>query len=167
MSDLVQRLKTALADRYAIDQEVGSGGMATVYLAEDLKHHRKVAVKVLRPDLAATLGPERFLREIEIAAQLQHPHILTLIDSGEADGFLYYVMPYVEGESLREQLTESGELPIMDAVRIIREVVDALAHAPGVVHRDIKPEYCVRPSDVRGVSGVQRGDGVVLCEPLC
>ncbi len=142
MSDLVQRLKSALADRYAIDKEVGSGGMATVYLAEDLKHHRKVAVKVLRPDLAATLGPERFLREIEIAAQLQHPHILTLIDSGEADGFLYYVMPYVEGESLREQLTESGELPIMDAVRIIREVVDALAHAHahGVVHRDIKPD---------------------------
>ena len=142
VTDAFDRLKTALSDRYAIERELGSGGMATVYLAEDLKHHRKVAVKVLRPDLAAALGPERFLREIEIAAQLQHPHILPLHDSGEADGFLYYVMPYVRGESLRERLAQHGELPIVDAVKIMREVVDALAHAheQGVVHRDIKPD---------------------------
>ncbi len=141
MTDLT-RLTPALADRYRIEHELGSGGMATVYLAEDLKHHRKVAVKVLRSDLAAALGPERFLREIEIAAQLQHPHILMLIDSGEADGFLYYVMPYVEGESLRAKLAREGELPIADAVRILRDVVDALAsaHEHGVVHRDIKPD---------------------------
>ena len=136
------RLKTALADRYTIEREVGSGGMATVYLAEDLKHHRKVAVKVLRPDLAATLGPERFLREIEVAAQLMHPHILPLYDSGEADGFLFYVMPFVAGESLRERLAREGELPIGEAVRILRDVVDALAsaHRHRVVHRDIKPD---------------------------
>jgi serine/threonine-protein kinase len=142
MTDLLDRLKAALADRYTIEREIGSGGMATVYLAEDLKHHRKVAIKVLRPDLAATLGPERFLREIEVAAQLQHPHILPLHDSGEADGFLFYVMPFVEGQSLRDKLAKEGELPIGDAVRILRDVVDALteAHANGVVHRDIKPE---------------------------
>ena len=101
MPDLLDRLKTALANRYAIQEELGSGGMATVYLAEDLKHHRKVAVKVLRPELTAILGAERFLKEIEVTANLQHPHILPLHDSGEAGGFLYYVMPYVEGESLR------------------------------------------------------------------
>ena len=142
MPDELDRLKTALADRYGIEREVGSGGMATVYLAEDLKHHRKVAVKVLRSDLAAALGAERFLREIEIAAQLQHPHILTLIDSGEADGFLYYIMPFVEGESLRAKLARERELPIPEAARILRDVVDALAHAHahGVVHRDIKPD---------------------------
>ena len=108
MPDLFDRLKAALADRYAIEREIGAGGMATVYLAEDLKHKRKVAVKVLRPELAATLGPERFVREIEIAARLTHPHILPLHDSGEADGFLFYVMPYIEGESLRERLQASG-----------------------------------------------------------
>jgi len=142
MPDLAERLRTALADRYAIEREIGSGGMATVYLAEDLKHHRNVAIKVLRPDLAATLGPERFLREIEVAAQLQHPHILPLHDSGEADGFLFYVMPYVEGQSLRDKLAKEGELPVGEAVRILRDVVDALteAHGHGVVHRDIKPE---------------------------
>ncbi len=101
--------------------------MATVYLAQDVKHHRKVAVKVLRPELAATLGPDRFFREIEVAAQLQHPHILSLFDSGEAGGFLYYVMPYVEGESLRDRLAHHGELPIHDAVKILTEVADALA----------------------------------------
>jgi tetratricopeptide (TPR) repeat protein/TolB-like protein len=142
MADQLERLKAALSDRYRIERELGSGGMAMVYLAEDLKHHRKVAVKVLRPDLAAALGPERFLQEIEIAARLQHPHILPLHDSGEADGFLFYVMPFVEGLSLRDKLAKEGELPIGDAVRIMRDVVDALteAHAHGVVHRDIKPE---------------------------
>jgi len=142
LTDVLDRLKKALADRYDIEREIGSGGMATVYLAEDLKHSRKVAIKVLRPDLAATLGPERFLREIEVAAKLQHPHILPLHDSGEADGFLFYVMPYIEGQSLREKLAKEGELPIGEAVRILRDVVDALsaAHASGVVHRDIKPE---------------------------
>jgi eukaryotic-like serine/threonine-protein kinase len=136
------RLSAALADRYRIERELGQGGMATVYLAEDLRHHRKVAVKVLRPELAATLGPERFFREIEVAAQLQHPHILPLHDSGEAGGFLYYVMPFVEGESLRDRLTRQGELPVHEAVRLLAEVADALAcaHRQGVVHRDIKPE---------------------------
>ena len=133
---------TALAERYKLIRELGSGGMATVYLAEDLKHHRRVAVKVLRPDLAATLGAERFTREIETAAQFQHPNILPLLDSGQAGGFLYYVMPYVEGESLRDRLAHSGELSIHDAVKVLIEVADALAyaHAHGVVHRDIKPD---------------------------
>ncbi len=138
----LQLLKEALADRYAVESVLGFGGMARVYLAEDLKHRRKVAVKVLRSELAAALGAERFLREIEIAARLQHPHILMLIDSGEADGFLYYVMPYVEGESLRERLARDAELPVPEAVRILRDVADALAHAHAhdVVHRDIKPD---------------------------
>ena len=142
MSDTVSRLNTALEGRYVIERELGAGGMATVYLADDVRHHRKVAVKVLRPDLAATLGPERFLREIEIAAGLTHPHILPLHDSGEAEGFLFYVLPYVEGESLRDRLVREGELPITEAVRILRDVVDALAYAHdhGVVHRDIKPD---------------------------
>ncbi len=140
--DLLDRLQTALSDRYAIEEEIGAGGMATVYLAEDLKLHRKVAVKVLRPELAAALGPERFLREIEIAAKLHHPHILALHDSGEADGFLYYVMPYVEGESLRDRLHREKQLPVEDALQIAREVADALgsAHRHDVIHRDIKPE---------------------------
>ncbi len=136
------RLAAALADRYAIQNEVGAGGMATVYLAHDVKHDRAVAVKVLRPDLAAVVGAERFLREVKLTARLEHPHILTLIDSGEADGFLYYVMPYIEGESLRERLTREGELPVDEAVRILREMADALyyAHGQGIVHRDIKPD---------------------------
>ncbi len=142
MTDTFERLKTALADRYAIQEELGAGGMATVYLAEDIKHHRQVAVKVLRPDLAAALGPERFLREIEIAANLTHPHILPLHDSGEAAGFLYYVMPYIEGESLRDRLVREKQLPVDDAIEITRQVARALAyaHARNVVHRDIKPE---------------------------
>ncbi len=142
MNHILDRLKAALSDRYAIQEEVGAGGMATVYLARDLKHDRQVAVKVLRPELAAALGAERFHREIKIAAQLQHPHILPLLDSGEVDGFLYYVMPYVKGVSLREKLTQQGEFPVAEAVKVLRDVVDALAHAheQGVVHRDIKPD---------------------------
>ena len=142
MADVFDRLKAALSDRYTIERELGSGGMATVYLAEDLKHHRKVAVKVLRPDLAAALGTDRFHREIEIAAQLTHPHILALHDSGEADGFLYYVMPHVEGESLRERLNRETQLPIDDALHISAQVAAALdcAHRHDVIHRDIKPE---------------------------
>jgi len=142
VTDQLARLKDALADRYTIERELGQGGMATVYLARDLKHDRDVALKVLRPELAATLGPERFLREIKIAAQLQHPNILPVHDSGEAAGFLYYVMPFVEGHSLRERLAKEGELPVPEAARILRDVADALsaAHAKGVVHRDIKPE---------------------------
>jgi serine/threonine-protein kinase len=141
-SNLPERLAAVLADRYRIARELGQGGMATVYLAQDLKHQRPVAIKVLRPELAASLGADRFLREVQIAARLQHPHVLTLIDSGEADGFLYYVMPYVEGETLRTRLAREGEFPMADAVRILREVADALvyAHGQGVVHRDIKPE---------------------------
>ena len=137
-----ERLRAALASRYRIVREVGRGGMATVYLAEDLKHDRRVAVKVLRPELAAALGPERFLREIQIAAVLAHPHILPLHDSGEADGFVFYVMPYVEGETLRDRLVRQRQLPIGEAVRIVQEVADGLAYAHrlGVVHRDIKPE---------------------------
>ena len=142
MSDTITRLNAALADRYEIERELGEGGMATVYLARDLRHERKVALKVLRPELAATMGPERFLQEVRVTANLQHPHILPLFDSGEAGGFLYYVMPYLEGESLRERVGREGELPVAEAVKILCEVVDALAtaHRMGVVHRDIKPD---------------------------
>ncbi|MEJ2218532.1 MAG: serine/threonine-protein kinase, partial [Gemmatimonadota bacterium] len=138
----LEHLNAALAGRYAMERELGSGGMATVYLAEDLKHHRKVAVKVLRPHLAAALGPERFLREIRIAAHLSHPHILGLHDSGEAAGVLFYVMPYVQGESLRQALDREHQLPVQDVLRITRQVAAALqyAHGQGVIHRDIKPE---------------------------
>jgi DNA-binding SARP family transcriptional activator len=137
-----ERLEAALAGRYTVQRELGAGGMATVYLAEDLKHHRLVAIKVLRPELAAAIGPELFLREIEITARLDHPHILPLLDSGEANGFLYYVMPYVKGESLRDRLQREKQLPIEDALQIAREVADALdfAHRQDVLHRDIKPE---------------------------
>ena len=142
MPDFLDRLKSSLADRYAIEQEIGAGGMAIVYRAEDLKHGRKVAVKVLRPELAAAVGPERFLREITLTARLDHPHILPVLDSGDADGLLYYVMPLVEGESLRDRLAREKQLPVDDALQIAREVADALsyAHSLGVVHRDIKPE---------------------------
>jgi TolB-like protein len=136
------RLKEGLADRYRIERELGRGGMATVYLAHDLKHDRLVALKVLHPELAATLGPERFQREIRTTGRLQHPHILPLLDSGEAAGRLWYVMPYVDGESLRDRLRRERQLPLEDALQITREVADALgyAHGQGVVHRDIKPE---------------------------
>jgi eukaryotic-like serine/threonine-protein kinase len=136
------QLRAALADRYRIARELGHGGMAAVWLAEDLKHHRPVALKVLRPDLAAVLGPNRFLREIEVTARLNHPHILPLLDSGEAAGFVYYAMPYVEGESLRDRLSREKQLPLDDALQIAREVADGLsyAHSHGVIHRDIKPE---------------------------
>jgi eukaryotic-like serine/threonine-protein kinase len=142
LNPVPERLAAALADRYRIDREIGAGGMATVYLAEDLRHQRMVAVKVLRPELAAVIGAERFLAEIRTTANLQHPHILALFDSGEADGFLFYVMPYVQGESLRDRLTREKQLPVHDALRIAGEVGSALdyAHRHGVIHRDIKPE---------------------------
>jgi serine/threonine-protein kinase len=153
MTDVFDRLKSALADRYAIERELGSGGMATVYLAEDLKHERQVALKVMRPELSAILGGERFLREIRIAAKLNHPHILALYDSGEADGFLYYVMPHVEGESLRSKLTREKQLPLDEAITITQQVAAALdyAHQEGVIHRDIKPENIL----------IQRGEALV------
>ncbi len=139
---MLDRLRSALADRYAIEREIGSGGMATVYLAHDIKHDRKVALKVMRPELSAILGGERFLREIRIAAKLNHPHILALHDSGETDGFLYYVMPHVEGESLRAKIDREKQLSIDEAVSLTRQVASALhyAHQQGVIHRDIKPE---------------------------
>ena len=142
MDELLTRLRAALADRYTIERELGRGGMATVYLAQDPRHHRPVAIKVLRPELSAALGPERFLHEIETAARLQHPHILPLHDSGEAQGFLYYAMPYVEGHSLRERLQLERQLSLEEALRITGEIASALsyAHSHDVVHRDIKPE---------------------------
>jgi serine/threonine protein kinase len=140
MSDL-GRLAEALSDRYRVERELGAGGMATVYLAEDLRNQRRVAVKVLRSDLSALLGTERFLNEIRVTANLQHPHILPLFDSGEAEGRLFYVMPYVEGEALSERIGREKQLPVEEAVRITREVAGALdyAHRHGVIHRDIKP----------------------------
>jgi serine/threonine-protein kinase len=142
VSDLLDRLRKALADRYTIERELGRGGMAVVYLAEDVKHGRHVAVKVLLPELAATLGGERFLQEIRVTAKLTHPHILTLIDSAEADSLLYYVMPFVEGESLRDRLKRERQLPVEDALQITKQVASALefAHRHEVIHRDIKPE---------------------------
>jgi len=136
------RLAAALSDRYRIERELGQGGMATVYLAEDLKHHRRVAIKVMRPELAAVIGAARFLAEITTTANLQHPHILPLHDSGEIDGTVFYVMPFIEGESLRDRLDRERQLPIADAVRLTTEVAGALdyAHRQGVIHRDIKPE---------------------------
>src|SRR5688572_7788462 len=142
MTEITTRLSTALLDRYRIEREIGSGGMATVFLAHDLKHDRDVALKVLRPELAAVLGGQRFLHEISISARLDHPHILTLIDSGAADGFLYYVMPFVRGESLRAKLDRERQFRLDEALDITRQIASALdyAHRQGVVHRDIKPE---------------------------
>lgn len=143
MSDPLEIFRSEiLAGRYAVDRQIGQGGMAWVFLAQDLKHNRPVAIKVLRPALAAAIGAERFVREIEIAAKLSHPHILPLYDSGEAAGFLYYVMPFVDGESLRDRLSRERQLPLDEALKITRDVADALAyaHSIGVVHRDVKPE---------------------------
>ena len=142
MNANIAQLTAAIADRYRIERELGAGGMATVYLAHDVRHDRKVALKVLRPELSAILGAERFLAEIKTTANLQHPHILGLFDSGEAAGLVYYVMPFVEGESLRDRLKRDHQLPVEEAVRLAREVADALeyAHQQGIVHRDIKPE---------------------------
>ncbi|HEU4565307.1 MAG TPA: protein kinase, partial [Gemmatimonadaceae bacterium] len=141
MTNHLERLQEAIADRYVIEREIGHGGMAIVYVAHDIRHDRAVAVKVLRPELGVLLGAERFLREIKVVARLQHPHILPVHDSGEVSGALYYVMPYVEGESLRDRLRREKQLPVAEAVRIACEVADALdlAHRRGVIHRDIKP----------------------------
>src|SRR5687768_2318303 len=146
--ETLERLKAALADRYTLDRELGRGGMATVWLAHDLKHDRPVALKVMRPELAATLGPARCLREIRLCARLQNPHILAVLDSGtvgQGDGgteLLWFTMPFVEGESLRGRMARESQLPLDDALRIVREVADGLhyAHQHGVIHRDIKPE---------------------------
>ena len=142
MNDALARLAAALADRYRLDRELGQGGMATVYLAHDRKHDRDVAIKVLRDDVAQSVGRDRFLREIQLAARLSHPHILPLYDSGDAAGTLFYVMPVVQGQSLRDTLDAQRQLPIADAVRIASEVAGALdhAHGLGIIHRDIKPE---------------------------
>jgi len=142
VTDVLDRLTTALGERYVIDRQIGEGGMATVYRAKDIKHERTVAIKVLRQELSVSLGADRFLREIRVAANLQHPNILGLYDSGEAEGLLFYVMPFVEGESLRDRLNREQQLPIQDALQIVREAAEALqyAHERGIVHRDIKPE---------------------------
>jgi serine/threonine-protein kinase len=170
MADALEILRSRLTGRYAVEREVGRGGMATVYLAEDSRHHRPVAIKVLNRELADAIGHERFLREIEIAARLQHPNILPLYDSGEADGLLFYVMPYVEGQSLRERLTRERQLPIDEATRLTREIADALAyaHERGVIHRDIKPENILIESGHAVVAdfGIARAVGVAASSKL-
>ena len=140
--DALAQLNTSLAGRYTIDREIGRGGMATVYLARDIRHARHVALKVLNPELGAVVGVERFLSEIQVTANLQHPNLLPLFDSGGADGMLFYVMPYIDGESLRKRLQREKQLPIDEALRIATSVASALdyAHRHGVVHRDLKPE---------------------------
>ena len=142
MPEIIERLTVALSNRYDIDREIGAGGMATVYLAHDVKHDRKVALKVLLPELAAIIGAERFLQEIKVTANLQHPHILQLYDSGEADTFLFYVMPFIDGESLRDKLDREKQLAVDEAIEIATSVAAALdyAHRQDVIHRDIKPE---------------------------
>src|ERR1043166_4756937 len=170
MPALPPRNRTSLADRYSIDSAVGRGGMATVFLALDLKHHRSVAIKVLHPELATSLGVERFLREITIAAGLNHPHILALYDSGQAEDLLYYVMPYIEGETLRGRLQREQQLPIADTVRIASEIAEALgyAHSRGVVHRDIKPENIMFSAGRALVAdfGIARALTAATLEPL-
>ena len=142
MDNTLSRLESALAGRYRIEREIGRGGMATVYLADDVKHPRHVALKVLHSELASTIGPDRFLREVDVVASLNHPRILPLYDSGEANGFLFFVMPYVQGESLRVTMDREKQLRIDDALTIVRQVASALgyAHAHGIIHRDVKPE---------------------------
>src|SRR6185437_12020481 len=149
MTDLRSQLQEGLRGSYTIERELGRGGMATVYLAQDLRHDRPVALKVLRPELAATLGPERFQREIRFAARLQHPHILSVYDSGESGGLLWFTMPFVEGESLRDRLRREDRLPLADALRVARETAEALgyAHEHGVIHRDVKPENIMLTRD--------------------
>jgi Tol biopolymer transport system component len=172
MTDSTERLSAALAGRYTLQRELGRGGMATVYLAQDTKHQRSVALKVLHPELAAALGSERFLREITTTAALDHPHILPLLDSGEAAGSLFYTMPFVEGESLRDRLERERQLPLEDALRITREVADALgyAHSRGVIHRDIKPENILlagghaRVADFGIATAVAAGGGAKLTQ---
>jgi serine/threonine-protein kinase len=139
MPELFEHLSAALVSRYKIQRELGQGGMAKVFLAHDLKYDREVAVKVLRPDIAADIGAVRFLHEIQIAARLHHPHILPLYDSDQADGVVYYVMPYIQGETLRQRLVRERQLPVGEAIQLAREVLDALSYAHGanVVHRDI------------------------------
>ncbi len=149
MQDPLAPLREALQGRYAFERELGRGGMATVYLAQDLRHDRPVALKVLHPELAASLGDDRFQREIKLAARLQHPHILTVYDSGESTGRFWFTMPYVEGESLRDRLRRERQLPLEDALRIAQQAAQALqyAHDHGVVHRDIKPENLLLTRD--------------------
>ena len=151
MTSPIASLAAALADRYVIEREIGRGGMATVYLARDLRHDRKVAVKVLDPELGAVLGIERFLAEIKVTANLQHPNLLPLFDSGEAAGQLFYVMPFVDGESLRAKLEREKQLPVDEAIRIAVAVANALeyAHGHGVIHRDLKPENILLQSGQR------------------
>ena len=168
--DRFAHLKAALAGRYSLVRELGRGGMATVYLAQDLRHDRPVALKVLHPELAATLGPERFLRETKLTARLQHPHILPVFDSGESEGQLWYVMPYVEGESLRARLARERQLPLDDALRVMRNVLAALsyAHGHGIVHRDIKPENILLEGEEAVVAdfGVARAIDTAVGERL-
>ena len=164
MTDIAARLHAALADRYRVERELGQGGMATVYLAHDLKHDRDVAIKVLHPDLGAALGSERFLSEIRTTARLQHPHILGLLDSGAANGLLFYVMPYVRGETLRARLERETQLPVADALAIAAAVADALAeaHAVGIVHRDIKPENILLQQSANGTHPLVADFGIAL-----
>jgi serine/threonine-protein kinase len=159
LSDLLSRFQASLAGRYRIERELGRGGMAMVFLAHDLKHDRPVALKVLRPELAQVLGSDRFLREIRLCARLQHPHILAVHDSGDADGQLWFSMPYVDGETLRGRMLREKQLPVDDALRIAREVADALhyAHEHGVIHRDIKPENILLTGASTGQGGASAG----------
>jgi len=168
--DPLEGFKAALADRYHFERELGQGGMATVFLAEDVKHHRRVAIKILKPEVAAAVGPARFLREIDIASNLTHPNLLPLFDSGEALGFLYYVMPYVEGETLRDRLNREKQLPLDDAISIACDVADGLqsAHSHDIVHRDIKPENILLHGDRAVVAdfGIARAVTRSAREPL-